>query len=75
MGFTHLHVNNGVDDQHHIPMDESIDWAALRTGYGGRELHGVSEPRNIPQARHYDGSDYSAFVRRAFAALARIWGE
>jgi len=75
MGFTHLHDNNGVDDQHHIPMDESIDWAALRTDMEAVNYTGYLNLEIFPRPVNYDGSDYSAFVRRAFAALARIWGE
>lgn len=75
MGFTHLHDNNGVDDQHHIPLDETIDWDALRQDMADVHYTGYLNLEIFPKPVNYDGSSYSAYVKRAFAALARIWGE
>ncbi len=36
------------------------------TGYLNLEI--------FPKPVNYDGSSYSEYVKRAFAALARIWG-
>ena len=75
MGFTHLHDNNGVDDQHHIPLDETIDWDALRQDMADVHYTGYLNLEIFPKPVNYDGTSYSEYVKRAFAALARIWGE
>lgn len=52
---THLHDNGGVSDDHQVPFDGTIDWAAALTafqkvGYDGAwmfELAATAEPRRV----------------------------
>lgn len=75
LGFTHLHDNDGVGDQHRIPTDGTIDWAKLRADMEFVGYTGYINLEVFPFAKNYDGTDYKTFVKRAYDTLIQIFGE
>jgi len=66
---THLHDNDGTEDQHRLPGEGKVDWPAV---LGAIRSSGTKGTVNL-EVRLPDGADLDVFCRQAHGRIRALW--
>ncbi len=75
MAYTHLHDNNGVDDQHKLPLTGEIDFERYAMFLNEINYTGPLSLEVTHVEKNYADIGYEAYVNKGFETLCKVFGE
>jgi len=67
----HIHDNNGIDDQHYLPYDGSIDWDKYMAGIKNNHFDGVYT-LEVMYSNKYHDMDIDEYHKLAFERVNKL---
>lgn len=75
MAFTHLHDNDGINDQHKLPLDGEIDYNGYAIMLKDVNYQGPLNLEVAPKDNNYNGMNFENYCQEGYNRLLAVFGE